>query len=150
MINYFIEAWDKYKSNLKEYFETHRQEDFANDYESILKVVVDNVINKREEVDFNNKDIRVVDFGDYQGTQIFSFHVDCYQPTVADTFYTSIYYGSCSGCDTLLRIRYNGDNSEEIPNKEQVNDYMKLALNLIQNIKCYGNVEESKITWGLE
>ena len=50
MINYFIEAWDKYKSNLKEYFETHRQEDFANDYESILKVVVDNVINKREEV----------------------------------------------------------------------------------------------------
>ena len=75
----------------------------------------------------------VIDNGDYQGTQIFIIPINTYQPGVDEYVYTHTYYGSCSGCDTLQAIQsWDGD---ELPNEEQVKDYMELALHLLQ--KCH-------------
>ena len=143
MIKYFVKAWDNNKENLREYFKNNKQEEYCNIYENILKAIIDNVLNK-ENVKFVSDDIDVIDYGDYQGTQIITFHVDTYQPTVDDTFYTSVYYGSCSVCDTLQAIC--SWNYDKLPTEEQLNDYMELALDMIQNIKCFGNVEGSEIS----
>lgn len=74
----------------------------------------------------------VIDNGDYQGTQIFLIPMETYQPSVEDYVYTNTYYGSCSGCDTLQAIQSYDYN--ELPNEEQIKDYMTLALHLLQ--KC--------------
>ena len=47
-------------------------------------------------------------------------------------------------CDTLQAI-YSW-NYYKLPTEEQLNDYMELALDMIQNIKCFGNVEGSEIS----
>ena len=54
-------------------------------------------------------------------TQIFLLHIATYQPSVSDYVYTNTYYGSCSGCDTLLAISHYNDG---YPNDKQVEDYM--------------------------
>jgi hypothetical protein len=51
---------------------------------------------------------------------------------VRDYVMTDTYYGSCSGCDTLQAISSYDD---DLPNDEQVRDYMMLALHLVQKIK---------------
>ena len=48
------------------------------------------------------------------------------------------YYGSCSGCDTLLGINEYEDG---LPNEEQVKDYMTLCLHLIQKLKPLTDTE---------
>lgn len=80
---------------------------------------------------FELNSITVIDNGDYQGTQIFMISLDVYQPDPENYIYTHTYYGSCSGCDTLLGISRYGD---ELPDENQVKEYMTLALHLLQ--KC--------------
>lgn len=82
----------------------------------------------------------VIDDGDYQGTQIFVIPLDTYQPNVTDYIVTNTYYGSCSGCDTLKSI--NSYDYDELPNEEQIEDYMQLALHLLQKCKWLYNKEE--------
>lgn len=141
MIKYFVDAWDKNKQVLEDYLKTNKQEEYCNAYERIFQKTLELVINsyKGETFKYSEENIKVIDYGDYQGTQIITFCQDVYQPTDDETYYTSVYYGSCSGCDTLQGI-YNY-NDEEVPSEEQLNDYMTLALHLIQNIKCFGESE---------
>lgn len=136
MIKEFIEKWDKYKNELEEYFKTNKQLEYSS-YELIVKALFDIIINKDEEDKFNTENITVIDDGDYQGTRIFILHKDWYQPSVEDYVYTNTYYGSCSGCDTLLAI-YGDD--EDLPNEEQIKEYMTLALHLLQ--KCKYMIDE--------
>jgi hypothetical protein len=42
-------------------------------------------------------------------------------------------YGSCSGCDTLQGI---SDYSHAAPNEKQIDDYMTLALHIVQGFKA--------------
>lgn len=136
MIKEFIEKWDKYKNELEEYFKTNKQLEYSS-YELIVKALFDIIINKDEEDKFDTENITVIDDGDYQGTQIFILHKDWYQPSVEDYVYTNTYYGSCSGCDTLLAInKYD----EDLPNEEQIKEYMTLALHLLQ--KCKYMIDE--------
>ena len=131
MIKKFVEKWNKYSNNLEEYFRNTKQEEYSN-YEEIVKVLFDEVINKGEEDTFDTKEILVMDDGNYHGTQIFILHKDTYQPEIEDYVYTNTYYGSCSGCDTLLSISsYNGG----IPDENQIKEYMMLALHLLQRCK---------------
>ena len=130
MIKEFVEKWNKYSNNLEEYFRNTKQEEYSN-YEEIVRILFDEVINKGEEDTFDTKNILVIDDGNYQGTQIFVLHKDTYQPNIEDYVYTNTYYGSCSGCDTLLRISsYDGG----MPDENQIKEYMMLALHLLQ--KC--------------
>lgn len=130
MIKEFVEKWNKYKNDLEEFFRNTEQEEYSS-YEEIVKILFDEVINKGEEEPFDTKNICVIDDGNYQGTQIFILHKDTYQPGIEDYVYTNTYYGSCSGCDTLLGISsYDGG----LPDKQQIKEYMTLALHLLQ--KC--------------
>lgn len=133
MIKEFIDKWEKNKQNVEYYFKTTRQGQYSS-YEDIVKLLFDEVINidEDEENKFDTENILVIDDGDYQGTQIFILHKNCYQPNVRDYVYTNTYYGSCSGCDTLLGI---SDYENGIPNEEQVQEYMTLVLHLLQKCK---------------
>ena len=83
---------------------------------------------------WNSEEITVIDNGDYQGAQLFLFHKDTYQPSPADYMITFEYYGSCSGCDTLMAIQ-DWSYKQEPPTEMQVRDYMALCLNLIQQMR---------------
>lgn len=133
MIKEFSERWNKYKGSLEEYFRNTKQEKYDS-YCDIVKLLLEKVINQEEtngyKFDLNN--ITIVDDGDYQGTQIFIIPLDTYQPNIEDYVVTNTYYGSCSGCDTLLAIN---EFSSGLPSEEQIHDYMMLALHLLQKCK---------------
>ena len=138
MIKEFVEKWEKNKQNLEQYFLSTRQKEYSS-YKDIVRALFDKVINidEYEEDKFDIQNIVEINDGDYQGTEIFILHKDTYQPEVEDYVYTNTYYGSCSGCDTLLAISSCDD---DIPDKEQVKEYMTLALHLLQ--KCKYMTEE--------
>ena len=143
MIKEFVNQWDKNKKELEEYFRTHKQEEY-NKYSKIVKLLIQYVLNKGlnddcDEIKINPDTLTEIDFGDYQGTLIYVFAEDTYQPSTNETFYTSVGYGSCSGCDTLQSIQEYG--LEESPNEEQVEDYMKLSLDILQKINRFKDYE---------
>ena len=143
MIKEFCLAWEKNKGKLEEYFRTTPQSEYDS-YELLVRRLFDIVINPSIENDyygFDTKNFLVIDDGDYQGTQIFILHIDTYQPSVEDYVYTNTYYGSCSVCDTLLSINENGYSSE-LPDEEQVKDYMRLCLHLLQRCNFMIDSEE--------
>ena len=124
MIQEFVEAWDNHKNEIREQFSEH-----AGSYEKIVNMVV-KMLNKHCDEQPNPEKITVIDHGHYQGTMLFIIPEDSYQPSLY--WYVQVSYGSCSCCDTLQSI----DNySSESPTEQQVEDYMTLALHIIQNIK---------------
>ena len=134
MIKDFNYDWELNKDDLKEYIRHHKLEEYADDYKSLVRTLFEYVINAEKTNDYERydiDDIKVIDDGDYQGTQIFILHKDDYQPSVDEYVYTSNYYGSCSGCDTLLNI--TNYELDELPSKEQVEELMTLFLHLLQN-----------------
>ena len=132
MIKEFVDKWYKYKNELEEYFRNTPQKEY-DEYNKIVELLFEKIINK-ENGDFDTKNYLVIDDGNYQGTQIFIFHRNVYQPDVEDYVYTNTYYGSCSGCDTLQGINHYEDGC---PDEEQINGYMQLALNLLQKCKYF-------------
>ena len=140
MIKYFIDAWDKNKDRLRKYIESNVQGEYAESYEDLFGAVIDNIIDGYNDIGFCS-DTRTIAYGDYQGTLILAFAEKTYQPSVDETFYTVVQYGSCCGCDTLQRIA--GYDYGDKPDSKQVEDYMMLCLHMIQNIKCFGNIEDN-------
>ena len=138
MIKYFVNAWEDNKGGLRKYFKTHKQENYGSDYDSLLGALL-NVINGYNDINFKTENIKTIDYGNYQGTLIITFAIDTYQPTENETFYTVVDYGSCSGCDTLLAIC--DWDYDKLPTEKQIDGYMELCLHMIQNIKCFGNLE---------
>lgn len=144
MIDFAIKKWNKNKEKLRQYFENNIQEEYAKSYADFTKKVIDVILNDDDYGYFNGeqedrfsieKFFKEVDFGDYQGTLIYIFAYDTYQPSTDETFYTSVNYGSCSGCDTLLSI--NEYETDTKPSEKQVDKYMQLSLHLIQEMKCF-------------
>lgn len=134
MIKEFVEFWEKNKSNLRESLAEKKCEDIS--YKSLVEMIVTEILNDgRTELDYEDYDAKkmtVIDEGHYQGTQIFIIPRNVYQPSVDEYVYTHTYYGSCSGCDTLLGIV---GYSDERPDEEQLNDLMTLCLHLLQRFK---------------
>lgn len=135
MIKEFCLAWEKNKDKLEEYFRTTKQDEY-DEYRTLVGLLFDIAVNPEfgdwDNNKFDTKNILEIDDGDYQGTEIFILHKNVYQPDIEDYVYTSIYYGSCSGCDTLMGISEYDDG---LPSESQVNDYMDLCLHLLQ--KCH-------------
>lgn len=76
-----------------------------------------------------------IDNGDYQGTHIFLIPFDTYQPGAGEYLMTYVDYGSCSGCDTLLRITGYLDPPY---NEQQIKDLITLCRHIVMNtIKPY-------------
>ena len=129
MIKKFLVNYEKRKSDLEEVFQKKHPNTYLEIVEEVVKIVSEKegICNTPEP---DSENIHVIDDGDYQGMQLFIIPEKGYQPT---TYWaTNTYYGSCSGCDTLQGIYEGYDNSP--PTKEQVKDYMNLALHLLQKL----------------
>lgn len=141
MIKEFVQAWDSRKSHLEDWFKKTKQQDLS--YESILKGIIDNVINPgiEEGKKWASENIHTIDDGDYQGSQLFIVPMDTYQPEPYEYFITYQDYGSCSGCDLLESIR---GYSSEFPGDTQIKQYMMLALHLLQRCRY---IVDNKSYW---
>ena len=149
MIKKFILCWDVNKNKLKEYLSTHNQSEYST-YKDLVKLLFELIINPETEhvsglleygAKFDTEHITIIDDGDYSGTQIFILHKDTYEPYIDDYISTHVYYGSCSGCDTLLGISNYEDG---IPSEEQVDGYMTLCLHLLQHCRWMTDEEEEE------
>ena len=139
MVQEIVKQWDKNKHKLENYFKTTEQGEYCGSYEYILKKVIELVLNDEggnswERYDASN--LHTIDDGDYQGTLVFLFPRETYQPSIEDYIITYVSYGSCSGCNTLQAISNYEDG---IATDDQVKDYMMLALHLIQNMKKFND-----------
>lgn len=110
-----------------------------------MKLIFQFVINAEiaEECETTAYDINrlhVIDDGNYQGTLLFIIPKDMYQPSADEYVITTVSYGSCSGCDTLLNI---SGYEEGIPNEQQLKDYMTLCLHLLQRMKTIHTYDEA-------
>lgn len=140
MIEAIVKQWDANKHKLEEYFATTKQEDYMN-YETIVvklfELVITEIKNERSGTyEFDISKMTVINDGHYQGTTIYIIPKDTYQPSINDYVVTNNYYGSCSGCDTLLSI---SNYEYGLPNKEQVKEYMTIALHLVQKLRWLGS-----------
>ncbi len=142
MIEAIVKQWDANKHKLEEYFATTKQEDYS-DYKTIVVKLFELVITEIENEwsgtdEFDISKMTVIDDGDYQGTTIYIIPKNTYQPSISDYVITDNYYGSCSGCDTLLAI---SNYDDDLPSKEQVKEYMTIALHLVQKLRWLGSDE---------
>ena len=149
MVKRFVYAWDRNKDKLEEFIKTHKQEEYDS-YEELVKLLFNVVINPGCKEfkypwceGFKTDDILEIDNGDYQGSLIYILHIDTYQPSVCEYVYTSVEYGSCCVCDTLQGIESRGNYSDELPNEQQVKDYMELCLDLLQNCHMMKEYEDN-------
>ena len=125
MIQDFVERWEAKKDELKKKY----SEEAPSAYFHIVKDVV-SLLSSDDYGSIDPKRIHTIDDGDYQGTLLFVIGANGYQPRTY--WYVKVDYGSCSGCDTLEAIQnYSDDN----PTEEQVQNYMALALHILQGLK---------------
>jgi len=111
---------------LAKFSETHPE-----DYKSIVRTVIEAITTDQYNDDAPDPErIHEINDGEYQGTLVYVIAEKGYQPT---TYYVvMVDYGSCSGCDTLERIRSYDDNP---PTPEQANEYLTLGLHIVQKLK---------------
>ena len=126
MIQEFVEKFNARKSELEATFSERHPEEYADIVNAVVKILSDSAAYESPDPERVHK----IDDGDYQGTLVFLIGGIGYQPS--DYWYVKVGYGSCSGCDTLERIRGYG---EEKPTPGQVEDYMTLALHIVQRLK---------------
>lgn len=126
MIKKFVEAWHARKDEVRaELSAAH-----PSGYIDIVRAVV-RILSDTEEYGSPDPDrITEIDHGDYQGTLLYVIAASGYQP---DRFwFVKVSYGSCSGCDTLQAICNYEDGP---PSESQVDQYMTLALHVLQCMK---------------
>ena len=122
-----INKWDAIRERLRKYYEEHISVYRECDYVDVVKTVV-KVIVKDKYTSYNYENITVVGDGNWQGTQLFIIPENIYQPGPEEYLVTYEYYGSCSGCDTLMAIQV--ESGEEL-----VDGLMTMSLHLIQKMK---------------
>jgi hypothetical protein len=131
-----VSAWDMNQKKVREWIATVKNDEFS--YEVLLKNTIRILFEEADDFyrvpDYNR--ITEIDHGHYQGTLVFIIGSTGYQPGVEDYWYTSVYYGSCSGCDTLQGIsKYSGN----LPDDDQIEQYWTLCLHMIQRMKRLTN-----------
>lgn len=135
MIQDAVKQWELKKENILKYF----SEKHPDDYKEIVNVLIKNITSEDDYDDFNPDPERIheINDGSYQGTLVYVIAEKGYQPN--KYFYTKVYYGSCSGCDTLEGIKSEGSDYDEKPNKDQAKQYQTLALHILQSLKIMGD-----------
>lgn len=131
MIQKFITLFDLRKDKLQEkYAKKHPK-----DYLEIVKDVVGLLHAEGDDYWPDPEGIKEISTGDYQGTNLYVIPSD--YPAGGLYWYARVFYGSCSGCDTLEGIRSSYE-LDEFPNVGQVADYLSVALSILQEIRqCY-------------
>ena len=144
MEKFIVNRWMSNKDSLKDVIKKNKIKDTCDSYSMMTDVLIREVLNKPiDDNDFSQNGVfsenyKIVDDGDYQGTQLFILHKAHYQPSVEDYYVFDNSYGSCSGCDTLLSI--TSYDSESFPSDYQINELMTLFLHMIQRLKCLNNL----------
>ena len=126
MIKRFVDRFVNNKEEIRKCFEEKHPENYVD----IVKILLPFLHNEDDEYPIDDEIVHTIDDGNYQGTLLFVIPEKAYQPHFY--YYVKVFYGSCSGCDTFEGIR---GYSDEKPTKEQVDDYMVLALHIIQGLK---------------
>jgi len=118
MIDEFIKIWDENKNVLREQF----SQKHPNSYHDLVKSVIMMLSNSMNAYDKPDPErITIVDDGEYHGTLIFVIGASNYEPS--RYWIVKI---------NLESIRYY---SSDPPSGQQVDDYMTLALHVIQQLK---------------
>lgn len=129
MIQEVVRQWDMNKDNLKRHIVENKEMYRDMDYEGLVKNVIDIILNGgNPPTVYSSEDLTVIDDGDYQGTMLFAIPARRYQPDETDYIFTYVYYGSCSGCDTLQSVQEDWD-------EDFLEGFMTLSLHLIQKMK---------------
>ena len=148
MIKFCVDQWSKNKQELQKHIQENLWMWNEFSYKEIVEKVVDIIFNGNEDEylsTYNKYDhelVTEIDNGDYQGTLVYLIPLQTYQPSADEYLMTHVYYGSCSGCDTLQSIQGNywDEYSNEKDKDQFVKDMMKLCLDLVQNtIKPYNS-----------
>jgi len=140
MIKYCLQKWDKNKDKLEAVIQTdHNINTVEEGYDYLVKLVVENILNdeeSQENVDlWNSEKISRIDDGYYQGTLLYLIPVKTCVPGEGEYMMTYVNYGSCTGCDSLIYIRYGYEDTEhELPTEQQVKDYMTLCRDLVSHM----------------
>lgn len=122
----------------KQFFEKEQQikvriaEKHIDSYEELVQTLIEELVRDDKKLGFDPKRIKVVDFGEYQGTLVFVIGGTGYQPS--DHWYVKVGYGSCSGCDTLQSI-HDYSQLNKPPTPKQIKDYWTLMLHVVQGIR---------------
>lgn len=129
MIQTFVDRFMENKDDIRaEIAKAH-----IRSYDELVRIVIENITDDDDDDDDgHNPDpsrIHCIDDGDYQGTLVFIIAAKGYHPN--RYWATKVYYGSCSACDTLQRI---AGYSDQPPTIEQIEDYMSLALHIVQGL----------------
>lgn len=163
MLDWIIRKWEKNKEKLESAI---RQDEEINDcsYDYLVKLVVHYILNNGDEMSdkysytdkiyWNENQIRMIEDGDCQGTQIFIIPRVTHQPDCEDYLFTYQSYGSCSGCDTLQKIQCMEweldvacNYTRTLPTEVQVKDYALLCQHLISNMKWLGCEDNTQKRW---
>jgi hypothetical protein len=135
MLKIVVEKWWKNKKKLEDAYRTKKGWNFCS-YLDIVKETIDTILND-EGNQWDIKHITEIDNGDYQGTYLYLIPANTYQPGADEYLMTYVYYGSCSGCDTLQAIQ---EGWSEVLKEDQIKEFMMLSLHLLENmIKPYND-----------
>jgi hypothetical protein len=136
MIDKFIKKFDEKRDWIKSKL---LDSSCLPNYEMLLRLLCEAISGDDEEYEFPNPDcIKLVDFGDYQGTLVFVIGGHGYQPH--NHWATWVWYGSCGGCDTLQAINdyidsdYTDDEIRYHPTNEHADQWMTLMLHMLQHM----------------
>jgi hypothetical protein len=141
-----LKAWDERSNGIRLKL---AEMDVAYVYEDLVRLTVETLFPYTDHYDdplfaddyvyYPNKNIiHQIDDGDYQGTLLFLIPVAGYYPE--DYYYVKVYYGSCSGCDTLLGIM---GYEKGKPNSQQLQDLFTLCLHIAQGMELLGECDEN-------
>jgi hypothetical protein len=126
VIDAFVKRFDAKRDELWAQFKAAHPDDYL----AIVRAVVQAVASEDGYPRPDAEHIHIIDDGDYQGTLVFIIPERGYQPH--DYWYARVWYGSCSGCDTLQDIAgYSGNT----PTDAQADDYLTLALHIVQGLR---------------
>lgn len=127
MIKELITLWEKNKATLRNDILANELEYRICEYFDIVDKVVKIIFNNNGESDKwqSGENITEIDNGDYQGTLLYMIPMNSYQPSESEYALTTVYYGSCSACDSLQSAQ---NESLDV----MADDIMTMALHLVQ------------------
>lgn len=130
MIPEFVERWEERKEQVRASFNER-----PDGYLGLVKKVIGALWDEEYGCPDVTR-IHEIDDGHYQGTIVYVIGAYGYQPS--EYWYVKVGYGSCSACDTLQYIDYGMGNYKDELTEAQIDEYMKLALHILQGLKKMG------------
>lgn len=129
MLKILLEKWDKNKGLLEEKL---RNKPMNYKYKDLVKLTFDTIYNS-DKTNYWDKMriVKTVGGKEYSGDYVFLLNFGHDDEKVETMLITYVEYGSCSGCDTLLRIIEWHEGKK--PDENQLKDLMLLCKDIITN-----------------